>query len=214
MKQVDLIVFDLDGTLIQSGEDLAFSVNYTLQALGFSLIAPDTIKGFIGDGLQILVQKALGTNTGEYFEKAMTIFYSHYFEHLLDHTTLYPGAVAILEHFENKIKVLVTNKEQRYALRIAKGLGIDSHFKEILGQGSTPYKKPDPRLLNLVMGKWGVLSKRAVVVGDGINDLLLAREAGALSCAFLGGLTDRDKLISFAPDLICETLPDLKLLLC
>lgn len=213
MKQVDLLVFDLDGTLVRSGEDLVAAVNHTLQSLGFSLLDPDTVQGFVGDGLEVLMKRALGPSDGEYHERAMTIFYPYYSEHLLDHTTLYPGVPAVLTHFCNKMKVIVTNKRQDYAVKIVQGLGINSCFLEIVGEGSIPYKKPDPRLLQPVMTKWGASPGRTVVVGDGVNDILLARQAGALSCAFLGGITGRDKLLSLAPDMTCETLSDVMTLL-
>lgn len=213
MKQVDLLVFDLDGTLVRSGEDLVAAVNHTLQSLGFSLLEPDAVQGFVGDGLEVLVKRALGPSDGEYHERAMAIFYPYYSEHLLDHTTLYPGVLTVLAHFGDKMKVIVTNKRQHYAVKIAQGLGIDSHFLEIVGEGGSLYRKPDPRLLQLVMAKWEASPKRTAVIGDGVNDILLARQAGALSCAFLGGITERDKLLFLAPDMTCETLPDIMTLL-
>jgi len=213
MKQIDLMVFDLDGTLVRSGEDLAVAVNHTLQTLGFSILEPNTIQGFVGDGLEVFVKRALGPIDREYHEKAMEIFYSYYAEHLLDHTTLYPDVLTVLEHFADKMKVVVTNKKQQYAMRITQGLGVDSYFLEIIGEGSSPYGKPDPHLLHLIMAKWGVTPGRTVVIGDGVNDVLLARQAGALGCALLGGMTERGKLLSLAPDLTCETLSDLMVLL-
>lgn len=213
MKQIDLMVFDLDGTLVRSGEDLVVAVNHTLQTLGFSVLEPNTVQGFVGDGLEALVRRTLGPSDGEYHEQAMAIFYSYYSEHLLDHTTLYPDVLTVLDHFADKIKVVVTNKKQQYAMMITQGLGVDSYFLEIIGEGGSPYSKPDPRLLHLVMAKWGVTPGRTAVIGDGVNDVLLARQAGALGCALLGGMTERGKLFSLAPDLTCETLSDLMVLL-
>lgn len=203
------MVFDLDGTLVRSGEDLTVAVNHTLQTLRFSALDANTIKGFVGDGLDTLVKRALGPGDGEYHEQAMAIFYAYYSEHLLDHTALYPDVPTVLDHFADKMKVVVTNKKQRYAMQILKALGIDSYFLEIIGEGGTPYCKPDPRLLHLVMEKWGATPGRTAVIGDGPNDLLLARRAGALCCAFLDGMTERGKLLSLAPDMTCETLSDL-----
>jgi phosphoglycolate phosphatase len=213
VKEVDLMVFDLDGTLIQSGDDLAAAVNYTLLSLGISQIDPSVVKGFIGDGLQMLVRRALGEKADEHYERAIAIFYSYYSEHLFDRTTLYPEVPSLLNHFEDKLKIILTNKRQQYALTITQHFGIDLQFRDIIGEGSTPYKKPDPRLLDYVMTKWGATPRKTVVIGDGMNDILLARGAGAVSCAFLGGLTERNVLISLAPDLTCETLSDLKQLL-
>lgn len=212
MKSVDLMVFDLDGTLVRSEEDLAASVNHTLKTLGLPVIEKDTVRGFIGDGIEPLVRRALGSHAGEFMDNAIVIFSTHYGGHLLDHTTLYPDVRDVLTHFDHKRKVVVTNKALQYALKIVSGLEIAPFFLEVIGGGSTPYTKPDPRLLQLVMEKWSATPERTVVIGDGINDILLARRTGALSCAFLGGLTRRDKLISLAPDRSCDALVELKTL--
>jgi len=214
MQKVDLLVFDLDGTLVRSGDDLAASVNYTLKTLGLPIRAPETVRGFVGDGVKTLMKKALGPDALEHFDRAMDLFSAYYAEHLLDRTTLYPDVPSVLDYFERKDKVIVTNKLHGFTLQITKGLGIADRFLEIIGEDSTPFKKPDPRLLQLVMAKWGGTPERTVVIGDGVNDILLGRNAGALSCAFLNGITGRDKLLALAPDLTCETLSDLKTLLC
>jgi phosphoglycolate phosphatase len=213
MRKVDLLVFDLDGTLVRSADDLVASVNYTLKTLGLPILALETVHGFIGDGVKVLMKRALGPAL-EHYDRAMDLFSAYYSEHLLDRTTLYPDVPDVLDYFDRKKKVIVTNKLEGFTLQIAKNLGIAARFQEIIGEDSTPFKKPDPRLLQLVMAKWGGTPERTVVIGDGVNDILLGRKAGALSCAFLNGITGRDKLLAFAPDLTCETLSDLKTLLC
>jgi len=214
MQKVDLLVFDLDGTLIRSGDDLAASVNHTLKTLGLPTLTPETVSGFIGDDVKILMKRALGPDALEHYDRAMDLFSAYYAEHLLDRTTLYPDVPDVLDYFDRKKKVIVTNKLQGFTLQIAKALGIADRFREIIGEDGTPVKKPDPRLLQLVMAKWGGTPERTVVIGDGVNDILLGRNAGALSCAFLNGITGREKLLALAPDLTCETLSDLKILLC
>lgn len=209
MRKADLLIFDLDGTLIRSGEDIAGAVNHALKALGLPLIDHDTIKGFVGDGLQALLKRSLGARGDEYLDQAAAHFSDHYSAHLLDHTTLYPDVLQVLEHFRNKKKVIVTNKRESFTLHIAEGLGIREQFIDILGEDSTPYKKPDRRLLDQVMKKWGVSPSMTIVIGDGINDILVARNAGAVSCAFLNGLTEREKLLSLHPDGVCEHLSEL-----
>jgi phosphoglycolate phosphatase len=213
MRKVDLLVFDLDGTLIRSGDDLAASVNYTLQTLGLPTLTPESVRGFIGDGVKVLVKRALGPAL-EHYDRAMELFSNHYAEHLLDRTALYPDVLEILDYFDRKTKVIVTNKLHRFTLRIAAGLGIADRFQEIIGEDSTPFKKPDPRLLQFVMAKWGGTPETTVVIGDGVNDILLGRNSGALSCAFLNGITERDKLLALAPEMTCENLLDLKRMLC
>jgi phosphoglycolate phosphatase len=213
MRKIDLLVFDLDGTLTRSADDLAASVNYTLQALGLPILTPEAVRGFIGDGVKVLVKKALGP-AQEHYDRAMELFSAHYAEHLLDRTTLYPDVFETLDYFDGKTKVIVTNKLYKFTIRIAKALEIAGRFQEIIGEDSTPFKKPDPRLLQLVMGRWDATPEHTMVIGDGVNDILLARNAGALGCAFLNGITEREKLIALSPDLTCEKLSDLKTLIC
>jgi phosphoglycolate phosphatase len=213
MHKVDLLVFDLDGTLIRSGDDLAASVNHSLKTLGLPTLTTETVQGFIGDGVKILMKRALGPAL-EHYDRAMDLFADYYAEHLLDRTTLYPDVLDVLDYFDRKKMVIVTNKLHGFTLQIAKTLGITDRFREIIGEDSTPFKKPDQRLLQLVMTKWGGTPERTVMIGDGVNDIMLGRNAGALSCAFLNGITGRDKLLALSPDLTCETLSDLKTLLC
>jgi phosphoglycolate phosphatase len=200
--------------LVRSGDDLTAGVNHALKTLGIPALPLETILGFVGDGIPVLMKRALGPYAIEYYGRSMDLFTDYYREHLLDHTTLYPDVPEVLDHFDRKKKIIVTNKTQEFALKITQALGIAAHFREIIGEGSIPFTKPDPRLLQLAMLKWRVTRERTVVIGDGINDVLLARNAGTLSCAFLNGITARDKLLALAPDLICEALSDLKFLLC
>lgn len=214
MQEADLLVFDLDGTLIRSGEDLADSVNYALKGVGLPTVTLEAVHGFIGDGVHILMKRAMGPDALEHYDRAMELFLDYYEEHLLDRTTLYPDVPEVLDHFDGKKMVIVTQKLQRSALRIVDALGIADRFQEIIGQDSAPFRKPDPRLLELIMAKWGGTPERTVVIGDGENDILLGRNAGAVSCAFLNGITGRDKLLALTPDLTCEKLSDLKTMIC
>jgi phosphoglycolate phosphatase len=173
MQKADLLIFDLDGTLVRSGEDIAAAVNHTLDALGLSAIDHDTIKNFVGDGLQALLKRSMGSHGDEYLDRAAVLFSDYYYAHLLDNTTLYPDVLQVLDHFRNKKKVIVTNKREAFTLRIVEGLGIRDQFIDVLGEDSTPYKKPDGRLLDYVMRKWGVSPTMTTVIGDGINDILV-----------------------------------------
>lgn len=208
MKNIDLIIFDFDGTLVDSGRDLANSVNYTLNNLKLPPLDDNKIKTFIGDGVHKLIERSLGGAYPERFEEAIQIFKEYYHLHMCDNTILYPGVITVLEHFNNKRKVIMTNKLHKYTLRIAEYLKIDQYFEEIIGADSTNYIKPDPRLIRPVLQKLGIDKSRTVIVGDGVNDILLARHAGIVSCAFLNGLTPKETLILLEPDYACNDLTD------
>jgi phosphoglycolate phosphatase len=203
------MVFDFDGTLIESGRDIAASVNYTLETLGLSPRDSAVIMNFIGDGVQKLIERSLGADSMSRFHEAMEIFSLHYEEHLLDSTQLYDSAIEVLLHFQNKKKIVITNKREHFTLKIVKYFGLMEHFDEIIGADSRPYKKPDPRLLKPLFERYQISPDRTVVIDDGVNDILLARNAGALSCALLNGLTKREALLPLNPDFCCEEISEL-----
>ncbi len=198
--EADLLIFDLDGTLVSSGGDIAASVNATLRRLGLPERPVEEILGFVGDGVRLLIERTLGGLDGGRFDEALEIFGAHYREHMLDTTRPYPGIEAALCHFAGKRKVILTNKRHSFALPIADALGLTDHFDEVIGADSTPFIKPDPRLLDRVTRRFGISPVRTAVIGDGVNDVLLARNGGAMSCAYLNGLTAREALLALRPD--------------
>jgi len=204
------MIFDLDGTLVNSGRDIAASVNHTLTVLGIPEKTTDTIIYYIGDGVQKLIEKSLGSDGGGRYQEAMEIFSLYYDGHMLDTTTLYESVIEVLSHFQEKKKIIITNKREYYTLKIADALGLIEYFDDIIGADSTPYKKPDARLLHPVMEKYHAVPEKTIVIGDGVNDVLLARYAGVQSCALLNGLTKRDILLSLNPDFCCEDISELK----
>jgi phosphoglycolate phosphatase len=214
MIAVDLMVFDFDGTLVDTGEDIVRAVNFTLRSLGLPERPYEEAIGFIGDGLQLLMERSLGEEKKKLYSEARTIFLKYYGEHLLDTTGLYPGVDDVLRHFHAKKKWIVTNKLYEFTIRIAGALRIHGYFDGIMGRDSTPYAKPDARILKGLMERYGVSRERTVVVGDGVHDMGMARNAGAWGCAFLSGLGDRKELLNRRPDFTCENILELKTLFC
>jgi phosphoglycolate phosphatase len=214
MKSVDLMIFDLDGTLVTSGPDIAASVNDTLATLGLPAIEEAMILEFVGDGVKKLIERSLGPALQVRIEEALIIFSRHYEEHMLDTTTLYPGVIEVLRHFHEKKKVVLTNKRHRFAAAMINALRLTHCFDDILGADSTPYIKPDARLAGLLLTRFGARPDRTVIIGDGVNDILLAKHAGLLSCALLNGLTGRETLLNLKPDYSCEHLPEITSIFC
>ena len=209
MKQIDLMIFDFDGTLASSGADLALAVNFTLNKLLLKPRTQQEIINFVGDGINKLIDRALGRDNLKYHEEAMTIFNDYYREHLLDNTKLYPHALEVLEKFADKKKIILTNKRHKYTLAIAQGLNIAKYFVEIVGADSTPFQKPDKRLMEYLMNKYSPEKKRTIIIGDGVNDIMLAKNSGILSCAYLNGLGNRQELLSLNADYYCESLMEI-----
>jgi len=212
MKKVALLLFDFDGTLADTGADLVSSVNSTLMSMNLPARTCPEIISFVGDGVRKLMERALGERHRERLDEALDIFSVHYEKHMLDQTVLYPHVEDVLQHFSAKVKVILTNKRHCFAWSMARSLGIDRYFLEIVGADSTPYQKPDRRAAECVLEKYHVLPQKAVMIGDGINDIAVARNAGILSLAYLNGLGDRETLLQMNADFYCEDLLEMKVL--
>lgn len=192
-EKIRLIVFDLDGTLIDSRKDLTNSVNAMLTEFGRQPLPEEIIATYIGDGAGMLVRRALGDPEDEpLVENALQHFLAHYREHKLDYTYVYPGVIESLETMRTtadgsprKMAVL-TNKPVGPSVAICDGLGLSSYMFRIYGGNSFASKKPDPEGLNAVIREAGVLPGETLMIGDSSVDILTARRAGAwvLGCRF------------------------------
>ena len=206
MKKVDLMIFDFDGTLVSTGADLIQAINYMLNTLTLKEKPEKEILSFIGDGISKLIEKALGQDHIKYHEEAMIIFTDYYGKHLLDNTGLCPQVGKVLKYFGNKTKIILTNKRYNFTSAIAQGLNIAQYFVEIIGADSTPFQKPDRRVIDYILNKYGVAKENTLIIGDGINDIAVAKNSGILSCAYLNGLGNRNDLLNLKADYYCEDL--------
>jgi phosphoglycolate phosphatase len=210
MKKIDLMIFDFDGTLVSTGDDLVNSINYTLKALHLKEKPKKEIISFVGDGVSKLMERSLGQESIGFHEEAMQIFTDYYGKHLLDNTVLYPRVDEVLKYFSDKTKIILTKKRYEFTLMIAAGLKIDKYFAEILGIDSTPFSKPDPRVIEYVLNKHKSALENTLMVGDGVNDIMVARNSGILSCALLNGLGNRNDLLNLKSDYYCEDILEMK----
>lgn len=185
-----LIVFDLDGTLIDSSEDLATSMNATREHFGLPAIDPALIYSYVGNGAAVLVQRAMqGHASEERLADALKFFLKFYRAHALEHTKLYAGVrEVILQLSEAKQRLAVlTNKPVRISSDIIAALGLAKHFFRVYGGDSFAAKKPDPMGLNALIEEAGVSATATLMVGDSGVDIETARNAGVRSCGVLWG---------------------------
>lgn len=208
-RPVDLIMFDLDGTLANTGQDLADSVNLTRAHFDLAPLADQHIYTHVGRGVEHLLQHAVPEQNGNPFQEIMRVFLGHYEEHLLDKTVLYPGVRDTLDHFRDKRRVVVSNKIFRLTAAVVRGLGIEDEFDAVLGGDSAPEKKPHPALLLMALGRFGIAASNAVMVGDGDVDVEAGKRAGVMTCAVAKGLGDLKQLIAAAPDVLIDRLAEL-----
>jgi phosphoglycolate phosphatase len=205
----DLIIFDLDGTLIDSKLDLANSVNFTRRHMGLDVLEHQLIFSYIGDGATMLIRRAMGEGLGESdVQRALEIFLSHYREHLLDNTTLYPGvAEAIVALKPLKLTVL-TNKPLRPTRAILQGLQIHDRFAVVYGGNSFDQKKPHPMGIEQILSDTRIARERTVMVGDSYIDIQTGRNAGVATCGVTYGLAS-DTLREPKPDFLVDDLRQL-----
>ena len=213
-KTVDLVMFDLDGTLADTGHDLADAVNFTRAHFDRGALPDQAIYAHVGRGVEHLLKHALPEESPHHFDDVMRVFLDHYEHHLLDRTVLYPGAREILEYFRDKRRVVISNKIERLAVAVVRGLGVDDQFDTILGGDSAAEKKPHPALLNLVLRRFQIPPGRALMVGDGDTDIDAGKGAGVITCGVTYGLGNKDDLIAAKPDFLIEDLSQLSVYFC
>src|ERR1700687_167661 len=173
MISVDALLFDLDGTLIDSRRDLAISVQHLQKHFRAPRSSEKDVAAFVGDGVVKLVQRALPTLPPSELDQAIVAFKKFYREHCLEHTRVYPGVRETLEHFRRKKMAVVTNKPVRISGYMLEELGLSRYFAVLVGGDSLPKKKPHPQPILNALKTIGIHNaKRAVVVGDSANDVL------------------------------------------
>ncbi|HEY1577653.1 MAG TPA: HAD-IA family hydrolase [Terracidiphilus sp.] len=227
VDRLKLLVFDLDGTLIDSAQDLCNSVNATLEKFGRPPLSDEVIAGYIGNGALMLVRRAFATDDGhepseEFLAEAYRFFLDYYREHKLDYTYAYDGVLEALDALhkvhdqldaaprsegQQRTMAVLTNKPVRPAQAICEALGLSHYFLNIYGGNSFATKKPDPEGLLALMKEADAKPEETVMIGDSQVDVQTARNAGAwcIGCTF--GLAP-GSLEAIPPDILVDSPAD------
>jgi phosphoglycolate phosphatase len=191
---VRALIFDLDGTLIDSKQDLIHSVNAMLRELGRGELSEETISGYIGHGAPQLVARALGDGcTEDERQRALEFFLRYYETHKMDTTCAYPGVAQTLEKLGGMPMAVLTNKPVRISVRILDAMGLSKYFRVIYGGNSFETKKPDPLGARKILRELGVEPQETLLVGDSEVDVQTARNAGTLAAAVNYGFGVHDR---------------------
>jgi phosphoglycolate phosphatase len=209
LSSVRALIFDLDGTLIDSKQDLIRSVNATLVGMGREPLHEDTVSSYIGHGAPRLVARALGNGaTEEECERALRFFLAHYDEHKLDSTHAYPGVAEALEELREFPMAVLTNKPVRVSKKILDGLGLATYFRMVYGGNSFETKKPDPLGAKKILEELSAAPAEALMVGDSEVDVQTARNAGTYAAAVNYGFGTHDRKV-YPADVYLNRLTDL-----
>jgi len=199
-----LVIFDLDGTLIDSRLDLIHSVNAMLGHFGRPELPGDVVASYVGDGAPMLVRRALGDPADEkFFKQGLEFFLGYYREHKLDYTHVYPGIPEALGQIRsngsNRKMAVLSNKPVNPSRAIVDALRLADFFVKVYGGNSFETKKPDPLGVNTLLKETGTAPANAMIVGDSSIDILTGRNSGIATCGVTYG---------FAPHTLCEVPPD------
>lgn len=222
LKNKKLLIFDLDGTLINSALDLALAVNYMLKQLNLDTFDEETIHGWVGNGALMLAQRALSgkreidtTLDDTYVQKALQIFLDYYEAHLCDATIPYPEVPQTLKSLKNRgyTLAIVTNKPFKFVAPILTALKLSNLFELILGGDSLDKKKPDPMPLLHVTKTLHIDVKQSVMIGDSKNDILAANSCGMESVGVTYGYNYGEDINVHKPTIVIDDFSELLALL-
>ncbi len=217
-KNKEVILFDLDGTLIDSVPDLALALNHTLQKLEQDTFPHDTIRSWVGNGAQTLVKRGLSGSTvvnesidPEFFDKALNIFLDFYSKNLCVTTVTYPNVLQTLQRLKSMgyRLVLVTNKPYAFIQPLLEGLGMEGLFELCLGGDSLEKRKPDPLPLLHACERLDICASRCVMIGDSKNDIMAANAANMQSIGVSYGYNYDEDICVYEPDTVVHEFDEI-----
>jgi phosphoglycolate phosphatase len=210
---VRVLIFDLDGTLIDSKLDLALAVNATMTHMGCAELDHELVYSYVGNGAPVLIRRALGADASDAdCQRGLDFFLHFYREHMLDNTVPYPGVREGLKKLAELPMAVLTNKPVRVSQLILEGLGLGNYFRYVYGGNSFETKKPDPFGVRKLLGDFGATPQEAMLVGDSEVDVQTARNAAVWACGVTYGLGSH-RFDEFPPDARIDSLIELAALI-
>jgi phosphoglycolate phosphatase len=209
MKPIGLLIFDLDGTLVNTLEDITASLNFTLQKMGRPPVPLDRVRQYVGDGIEMLMTRALG-GRDELLSDAIGVYKVHHSRNLVVRSRLYPSVKETLEHFKVLPMAVFSNKTLEFVQPLVENLGIARFFRMVLGADAGLPLKPAPDAIFHIMRALEVPKEETVMVGDGTTDIEAGRAAGVTTCAVTYGFRTGEELRTAGPDYVIHALSDLK----
>lgn len=209
-NRVDVILFDLDGTLVDSREDIVSAVDHTLQQLGLDKKSFEEIVSYIGTGVTDLIRQAVGEENKDAIDKGVDIFTDYFGEHYADKSVLFPHVHEVLEHFKDKRSMVATNRRTSMTKATLRKFGIEKYFCKLIGGDDDDCLKPSSCPVDKALSGNINEGEKAIMVGDMALDVMAGKEAGILTCGVTYGIGKRDDLEKAGPDHLIDDLIQLK----
>src|SRR5262245_12676519 len=208
------LLFDLDGTLVDSRADLIHSINLMLVELGRETLPGARVLNYVGEGARLLVERSLranqnGARAGYDVDHALEVFLRHYRAHLLDQTRVYPEVEQTLTRLGHIPKAVVTNKPYEFTMSLLEGIGLSHYFKIVFGGDSLTERKPSPMMLIEAARRCGAQASECLMVGDSRVDVEAGRAAGMKTCGYVPGFRGRTELVDAGVDYVIERFGEL-----
>jgi len=208
---IKLIMFDLDGTLVDTSKDITNALNYAIKPYGLKdLTVEDTIK-MVGEGITRLIEKVLSDEKSQWRDEVIKRFLAYYSEHLIDYSSVYPHVRETLEKLNGYKKAVISNKKENLSMKLLDKLGLLKHFNLVIGSDTTSERKPSPIPVIHVFTKLGIDPHESIIVGDSNYDIEAGKKAGIKTVAVTYGYRERHYLLD--ADYIIDTIKDLIMLL-
>lgn len=208
-NKIKLVVFDLDGTLVDSKYDLTDAVNFTRKQYDFNPLSVDKVASYLGSGIVALVKSVLPELDDGQLKVAVKTFMNFYGEHLLDKTKFYKDIDTVLAELNSFKKVVLSNKTELFSKKIIEYLNLKQYFVQVYGGDSFKEKKPNPLPIYEIMKNFSLNKENVVMVGDGANDILVGKNAGIKTIGVLYGYSSQEQLNELAPDYQAKTSHDI-----
>lgn len=210
MKNLELIIFDLDGTLVNSVPDLTDALNIVLSLTGDEMFTEVQVKKMVGSGIRKLLEDA-SKKVGytESLDELVSLFKNQYNKNIVNKTSPYQGVKEILEQLPRFKKVVLSNKLDEFTKKVVTNVGIASHFDLILGANTSLYaSKPSAEGVQFILNKLQIKPENAIMIGDSTHDIHAAKSAGVATCSVTYGYRSRAVLEKESPDFIIDHILD------
>ena len=207
---INVIFFDVDGTLVDARRDIVNAMNYVLLQIGFPKRSFDEIVSYIGTGVTDLISKSLGSSDATLIGKCIELYSVYYAKHSADEAILYPHVREALEYFKYKKKVILTNRYARMADLALKALGIRECFEDIIGGDDEKCLKPSACVLDPYISRYGLDKDKALIIGDMAIDVQTGKNSGIKTCFVTYGLGKLEDAKPLKPDFIIDDMAELE----